>query len=1521
MEVCENPQKPAWRRLKVPKLHHPLRTSMPRILSGYARSDNARRRAVQLRGTFEGTSLVPVSSRRSNATEEPAKAEQTGALGRLRHLFESSAEDPRDPRPLSHRSNRTSVSRAAASTAAAPEPTLSQLRRKHRRLRFPRFAEKGAEEELGMDAEWLASISLHDWSGGSDDDEGFDPQSSYWTTGGSSSFYPNHNQERARRRKLQPLRPAMLRRPVVVPPVSVGSSATLNIGSVDDKDSRWDPHESSTSLSIPHGEGSSTTRAMTKLSARSLTSWAPSSVCPKGSVDRKWVTRVPPISCLPLEVSAGQARREMTKALEAPGGPEPTRLTKSALEMIAAAGAAGGYLNFQNWSITDDYIEALLEAHDGVAPETQTRFSLTDVPVGLQGVKHIQLAGNLLTERGLKALVYCHGPSETLQTLSLGSNRLGREASSTELLCAAITALPNLTELDLSGNALGDAAAGELCRVLPAGCPQLRGLGLARCRLGESAVASEGGAALGSFLVRANQLRILDLNWNALHGDGAEAFLDGLHQNASFGDEDQQGGVRRLSLAWNRLGSGRVPKGDSRKAEATRCAKLLAAIFQDCKTLFHLDLSYNGFDAEDCGILAAGLAKNQTLFGLHLVGNEATMDDLGFIIPMEGGRSPPAHCGDPTVSAMERTLHLSDKMHSVPMNLKLSHPAGISATAAKAKLSPRRMRCNPGLALDAPSGKSSVASLPRSEFTSSKEMFDLEHSWALEQGRVAAVGHSLDEDAEGIQYNAKCCWICENWCEYKVIFSRGKRKIEAAAVYALFSLDGFTRPTELHKIDQLWMGSRMLPPSLVPVEVIFVVDGVAQVSDAHAIRKLTAPKAVVLDPLVFGTLPVETSPEGVRSGGGPIILEAASVNSLNAGLSAIQKHRAGEPSALCILEDATDRSQVEVLPRALATEKTQEKIKEVKVRDTWTFETSSFRDYLRDFKCKPEECFDRDWSLAKVPRLFKDDKTRKELQKLLRWEYYPTIVAFWCGAMWDFQSLRSSVGLSFNAWRELIFRSPGAGELVADPSCGSKDVDIVWVACDVIDKDKRKTIKVLPDKALSRFQFMEAVLRLAFKRCLHGKVSDASPEELKKAVDDLEEMLHIGEEWMENRKSLHASLFVEECCMVYRDYAEPLKVVYDGFTSVSSYPGRRGRILSLGGWLAICARVSPEEQSERLFRQAFAIGREIRADETSTFRHMELSWPEYLVSLGGVVRLHPDFDPEFFADQLADFFEYFKTLSDDILAGNPVTAGKKLGNPKDEALMEFIKQIFEECDEDEGGTIDETEFEHCFMREEVQKQLQEFSIPVSNLKTMFKTLDKDGEGKLSFEELSDGFLKLAAIMRSNDRAIGYLNKIFAEADEDQSGTLNKEEFSNIFSESSVQRKMDQLGIHAADMEDLFGMIDEDGSGQVTVDEVIAAFIQLRDPNTAGERGAALLSKIFAEADSDKSGSLDKDEFVTAFSHDSVTQQLRSRNLKVPEWETLFGAMDEDGSGSLTWEELREGLVSYWARQAMEAPTK
>lgn len=132
-----------------------------------------------------------------------------------------------------------------------------------------------------------------------------------------------------------------------------------------------------------------------------------------------------------------------------------------------------------------------------------------------------------------------------------------------------------------------------------------------------------------------------------------------------------------------------------------------------------------------------------------------------------------------------------------------------------------------------------------------------------------------------------------------------------------------------------------------------------------------------------------------------------------------------------------------------------------------------------------------------------------------------------------------------------------------------------------------------------------------------------------------------------------------------------------------------------------------------------------------------------------------------------------------------------------------------------------------------------------------------------------------------------------------------------------QEKMESFGIFATDLEDLFSLIDEDGSGQVSEDEVVAGFVMLRDPKTAGERGVAILSKIFEEADYDGSGSLDKFEYVTAFSEEHVTQQLLARNLKVPDWEGLFEVLDADGSGTLQWDELREGLVSFWARHQMD----
>lgn len=51
-------------------------------------------------------------------------------------------------------------------------------------------------------------------------------------------------------------------------------------------------------------------------------------------------------------------------------------------------------------------------------------------------------------------------------------------------------------------------------------------------------------------------------------------------------------------------------------------------------TLLHLDISFNGFTAEDMTVIGDGLRENHSLFGCHVGGNNAKMDSLGFINPL-----------------------------------------------------------------------------------------------------------------------------------------------------------------------------------------------------------------------------------------------------------------------------------------------------------------------------------------------------------------------------------------------------------------------------------------------------------------------------------------------------------------------------------------------------------------------------------------------------------------------------------------------------------------------------------------------------------------------------------------------------------------------------------------------------------------------------------------------------------------------------------------------------------------------
>ena len=51
------------------------------------------------------------------------------------------------------------------------------------------------------------------------------------------------------------------------------------------------------------------------------------------------------------------------------------------------------------------------------------------------------------------------------------------------------------------------------------------------------------------------------------------------------------------------------------------------------RELLHVDISFNGFTAEDMTAIGNGLRENNSLLGFHIEGNDAKMDALGFIFP------------------------------------------------------------------------------------------------------------------------------------------------------------------------------------------------------------------------------------------------------------------------------------------------------------------------------------------------------------------------------------------------------------------------------------------------------------------------------------------------------------------------------------------------------------------------------------------------------------------------------------------------------------------------------------------------------------------------------------------------------------------------------------------------------------------------------------------------------------------------------------------------------------------------
>ncbi|XP_006649209.2 calcium-dependent protein kinase 6 [Oryza brachyantha] len=131
---------------------------------------------------------------------------------------------------------------------------------------------------------------------------------------------------------------------------------------------------------------------------------------------------------------------------------------------------------------------------------------------------------------------------------------------------------------------------------------------------------------------------------------------------------------------------------------------------------------------------------------------------------------------------------------------------------------------------------------------------------------------------------------------------------------------------------------------------------------------------------------------------------------------------------------------------------------------------------------------------------------------------------------------------------------------------------------------------------------------------------------------------------------------------------------------------------------------------------------------------------------------------------------------------------------------------------------------------------------LAGLKEMFKAMDTDGSGAITFDELKEGLRRYGSNLREAE-----IRDLMDAADVDKSGTIDYDEF--IAATVHLNKLEREEHLLAA-----FAYFDRDGSGYITVDELEHA---CRDHNMADVG----IDDIIREVDQDNDGRIDYGEFV------------------------------------------------------------
>ncbi|EFJ21060.1 calcium dependent protein kinase 17 [Selaginella moellendorffii] len=150
---------------------------------------------------------------------------------------------------------------------------------------------------------------------------------------------------------------------------------------------------------------------------------------------------------------------------------------------------------------------------------------------------------------------------------------------------------------------------------------------------------------------------------------------------------------------------------------------------------------------------------------------------------------------------------------------------------------------------------------------------------------------------------------------------------------------------------------------------------------------------------------------------------------------------------------------------------------------------------------------------------------------------------------------------------------------------------------------------------------------------------------------------------------------------------------------------------------------------------------------------------------------------------------------------------------------------------------------------------------ITGLKEMFSSMDTDGSGTITFDELKAGLERLGSNLRDAE-----IRQIMNAADVDGNGTIDYLEFITATMQMNKMQKEDHL--YSA-----FQFFDNDNSGYITMEELEEALVKY------GMGDHETMKEILKEVDTDNDGKINYDEFVAMMTKGAAPSSEQQNNRR------------------------------------------